>query len=119
MAIAKERLLDDDDLYPSSDGEPMGETDKHARLTMYLLMALELFFRNRPDAYVAGDNFLYWEQGNPKQVVSPDCYVVFGVEKRLRDTYLAWREGGKLPNVVIEVTSKKTKSVDTKKKFAI
>ena len=35
--------------------------------------------RTRPDVYVSGNNFVYYEEGDPKKRVSPDCYVVFGV----------------------------------------
>lgn len=123
MAIAtqpgKRRDVDDDDLYPSSDGKPMAETDEHYEQMVYLIEALKLYYSDRPDVYVAGNNFLYWEQGNPSAVLSPDCYVVFGVEKRLRKTYLAWQEGGILPTVVFEITSRKTRRQDTHRKRPI
>jgi len=60
-----------------------------------------------------GNNFVYYEEGNPKACFSPDCYVVFGVEKKERDTYKVWEEGGRLPSVVVEITSRKTKREDT------
>src|SRR5262245_27078437 len=99
--------------YPTSDGKPMGETDKHRDLTTYGVEALKFRFADRPEVYVSGNNFLYWEEGNPRKSVSPDCYVVFGVGMRQRDCYKAWEEGGRLPDVVIEFTSKKTKKEDT------
>src|SRR5690242_11794024 len=109
MAIATPRNIrrrrDDDDLYPISDGKPMAESDKHADLMTYVKDALRAFFADRPEVYVSGNNFLYYEQGNPRAVVSPDCYVAFGVGMRQRDTYMVWKEGGKLPDVVIEITS--------------
>jgi Uma2 family endonuclease len=97
----------------------MAETDEHYEQMVYLIEALKLYFADRPDVYVAGNNFLYWEQGNPKAVISPGCYVVFGVEKKLRKTYLAWRENGILPTVVFEVTSRKTRRQDTHRKRPI
>ena len=102
--------------YPVSDGKPMAETDKHLLLMLYCIGALKLFFAEQPNFYVAGNNFLYWEEGNPKARISPDCYVVFGAENRLRDSYKAWEEGGRLPSVVFEFTSKKTRHEDVKKK---
>src|SRR5258708_7303573 len=80
--------------YPVSDGEPMGETDKHAAITMYCIEALRVHFADQPDVYVAGDNFLYFEEGNPRAVVSPDCYAVPGAGMKLRDCYMTWKEGG-------------------------
>ena len=63
--------------------------------------------------YVSGNNFIYYEEGAPKKCVSPDCYVVFGVPNHRRDSFMSWREGGKLPSVVFEFTSAKTAGDDT------
>jgi Uma2 family endonuclease len=94
----------------------MAETEKHLLLMLYCIGALKNYFAARPDVYAVGNNFLYWEEGNPKARISPDCYVVFGVENRVRDSYKAWEEGGRLPSVVFEFTSKKTRHEDVRKK---
>ena len=39
--------------------------------------------------------------------------MVLGVPMRQRDSYMAWKEGGKLPDVVFEFTSRKTRKEDT------
>ena len=75
----------------------MAETDKHRRLMSYVTDALEVYYADRPDVYVSGNNFVFWEEGNPKARISPDGYVVFGVPQRQRDSYMAWKEGGHLP----------------------
>ena len=103
-------------VYPTSDGKPMAETDKHRDLATYAIEALKLHFADRPDVYIAGNNFLYYQEGSPKICVSPDLYVVFGVPMRQRDCYMAWNEGGKLPDVVLEFTSRKTRREDTHRK---
>src|SRR5207248_958988 len=95
---------------------PMAGTDKHCDTMIYTREALKVYFADRPEVYISGNNFLYWQEGNPRKCVSPDCYVVFGVGMRQRDCYKAWEEGGKLPDVVIEFTSKKTKKEDTQTK---
>jgi hypothetical protein len=64
----------------------MAETEKHRDVMMYCIDALRNFYADRQDVQVSGNNFLYYEQGNIKKVVLPDCYVVFGVQKRQRDT---------------------------------
>src|SRR4051812_40965879 len=38
-------------VYPTSDGEPMAETDKHRDLTVYVIEALKAHFAARPDVY--------------------------------------------------------------------
>ena len=103
--------------YPVSDGEPMAETNLHWEVTVYAKEAVRERYQHRDDVYVASDNFLYYEKGIPSSVVSPDCYVVFGVSSELRDSYKTWEEGGRLPSVVIEITSKKTRKEDTGRKF--
>ena len=115
----KIKTLDDDDLYPVSDGKPMAETDEHWQQMAYCVFVTKQFFANRPEVYVAGNNFLYWEQGVPSAVISPDGYVVFGVGNQLRDRYMLWEENGAAPAFVIEITSKKTKREDQGKKKTI
>lgn len=106
-------------VYPTRDGRPMGETDKHRELMAYLIAALKTYFADQPNVYVSGNNFVFWEEGNPKARISPDTYVVFGAEMRLRDSYMAWREGGLLPGVVFEVTSRKTQREDVETKLPL
>jgi Uma2 family endonuclease len=77
----------------------------------------ENVLRRRPDVYVSGNNFIYYEEGNPRARVSPDAYVVFGAPMRARDSYFAWQEGGLLPGVVFEITSRSTKNEDIVTKF--
>jgi Uma2 family endonuclease len=109
----------EEEFYPSSDGEPMGETDIHVNQMLYALAGLSHWFQDRPDAYVAADNFFYYREGDRSAVVSPDVYVVFGVAKRLRTSYRLWREGGATPAVVIEITSGSTRTTDTGSKYTL
>jgi Uma2 family endonuclease len=104
--------------YPESDGKPLGETDLHRDLMNDLIFALKLFLAN-VRAYVAGNLFIYYEEGNPKAVVAPDVFVVLGVQQRRRRTYKTWEEGGRLPDIIIELTSKKTRTADQTTKPAL
>jgi len=106
-------------IYPTRDGRPMGETDKHRELMAYLIAALKVHFMGQPNVYVSGNNFIYWEEGKSKSFISPDTYVVFGVEDRLRDSYFAWKEGGLLPSVIVEITSRSTQSEDIETKLPL
>ncbi len=99
--------------YATGDGKPMAEDVLHRKLMAYCCDALETHFAARPDVLVAGNDFVYYEEGNPKARVSPDCYVVLGIEpKGIRHFYKLWEENGIAPAVVIELTSKKTKKED-------
>src|SRR4051812_1502969 len=104
------------DDYPTSDGKPMAETDWHRVLMVRVIQLLQEFFTPRPDVYVSGNLLVFYEEGNKRKHVAPDCFVVFGVEKEMRDNYLVWEEG-KAPDVVFEFTSASTRTEDTRKKF--
>ncbi|MCU0545864.1 MAG: Uma2 family endonuclease [Oscillatoriaceae cyanobacterium Prado104] len=102
--------------YPSSDGEPMAESDITRDYMTYGVEAVGAFFQNRGDVYVSANSFIYYEADNPEAVVAPDLYVVFGVPKRKRDIYQVWKEGGITPDFVMEITSETTQAKDQKTK---
>jgi len=102
--------------YPESDGQPMTESDATRNYLIYCVEALRLFFQSRPRVYVSGNLFIYYEEGQPEKKLSPDVFVVFGVSKRERRSYQVWREGGKLPAFVLEITSRSTKKQDEETK---
>jgi len=105
--------------YPESDGEPMAETEIHLDVTIDLIQGLRRRYRDVPDVYVVGNMFLYYVQGDPRAVVSPDVFLVRGVPKApRRRIYKLWEEG-EAPSLVIEVTSDSTSDEDTGKKKAI
>jgi Uma2 family endonuclease len=97
--------------YPESDGKPMGETDEHREAMVRHIELLKYYFRDQ-QVYVSGDLLLYYEQGNPKKFVVPDAFVAKGLTSRTRRVYKVWVEG-KVPDVVIETTSRKTRRKDT------
>jgi Uma2 family endonuclease len=106
-------------VYPTRDGKPMAETDTHRDLGIYVIEALKAHFVDDPTVYVSGNNFIFWEEGNPAARISPDAYVVFGAGMRKRDSFMAWREGDRLPDVVFEFTSRKTRREDTDRKWPL
>jgi Uma2 family endonuclease len=104
--------------YPTGDGKPMAETDVHRDLMVDLIQTLEARHAADLDVYVSGNILLFYEEGNGRRHVSPDVLFVRGIEKKRRENYLAWLEG-KYPDLVIELTSRTTRSEDVKKKFAL
>ncbi|MYH15710.1 MAG: Uma2 family endonuclease [Gammaproteobacteria bacterium] len=94
----------------------MSETIKHRKVSADSVAVLEIHHIDRPDACVGGNNFLYYEEGKPKLVVSPDVYVAYGVPKETdREVWKVWVEG-KAPDFILEVTSKSTRKHDERKK---
>ena len=96
----------------------MAETDVHRDEMADLILALRRHFRAAPDVYVSGNLLLYYREGDPKKRRAPDVFVVKGVEKRRRRTYLLWEEGVP-PTMVIEVTSAGTRRQDEVEKRAL
>lgn len=99
-------------VYPDSDGSPMTESDITRDYLIYGIEALDRYFQAAANVYVSGNLFIYYEQGNPRAVVSPDVFVIFGVEKKKRSSYKTWEEGGKVPDFILEITSRTTASED-------
>ena len=100
--------------YPESDGQPMGETDKHRQLMIDLIESLKTWFASEADVYVSGNLMCYYEERNPSQSISPDVFVVRGAAKHERRVYKFWEEPA--PNVVLEISSRKTRKDDFGKK---
>ncbi|MFN8557362.1 MAG: Uma2 family endonuclease [Dehalococcoidia bacterium] len=97
----------EDDL-PYEDGRPM-ESELHFWLMTLLIETLRLFWRDRPRGYVAGDMFIYFSRDEllTRDFRGPDVFVVKNGTRRLRKSWVVWREGGG-PNVVIELLSPAT-----------
>ena len=97
--------------YPAEDGVPMAETDAQGIPLMYAVTGLRDYFRQRPDVYVSGNLLIYYEEGNRNASVAPDVFVVIGVPNHPRPTYRVWEEG-KVPDFVLEITSRHTRDED-------
>lgn len=94
--------------YPCSDGEPLAESDQQYNAITDTVHALRVRYADRPNVYVSGDMFVYYRINDPRGNIAPDVFVVFGVEKRLRRSYIIWREGGKTLDVAMEIASPRT-----------
>ncbi len=132
-----ERLPTEDDL-PYDDGRPM-ETQRHVLQLMLLQETLQYHWRDRDDVYIGANMFVYYSLPQAEAVIreldyelgereepppgerafrGPDLFVVLGVEKRERKSWVVWQEG-KGPDVVIELLSESTAKVDKGKKKRI
>jgi Uma2 family endonuclease len=94
--------------------EPELESDWHLRQILLLITCLELAWRDRADFFATGNLTIYF---SPQQIKSqdfrgPDFFVVLGTERRPRKSWVLWEEGGKYPNVIVEVLSDLTAAND-------
>lgn len=70
---------------------------------------------------MAGNLFVHFSEQRieANDFRGPDVFVVLDVDGKGRKSWVAWEEGGKLPDVVIEVTSNGTAHVDRGDKMRI
>jgi Uma2 family endonuclease len=96
--------------YPTGDGQPVAETFAHLYAILMSIELLRLYLQGQ-QAIVLGNQFLYYEQGQPSKRVAPDVFVIFNVEPGGRDNYKIWEEGS-VPSIAFEITSPSTKKED-------
>jgi Uma2 family endonuclease len=112
-------------IFPEGDfwsDEPPLETYLHLQQIILLMKSLEWFWREREDFFAAGNLTIYY---SPRQKKSehfrrPDFFVVLGTERRLdRKSWVAWEEGGRYPDVIVEILSDSTAKTDRGEKKQI
>ncbi len=98
--------------------EPPLESDLHLQQIIILLSCLELLWRERSDYYASGNLTIYYneEQLKKRDFWGPDFFVVLDTEKHSRKSWVVWGEGGKYPNVIVEILSPSTANIDRNKK---
>lgn len=97
----------DDDGYPFRDHKPV-EGTKHDRTRAYLGTVMHDRFRLRPEVCVGSDLGLFFERGNRTALLAPDLLITFGAKGRGdRLSYKVWEEG-RVPDLCLEVLSRKT-----------
>ncbi|MCJ2542785.1 Uma2 family endonuclease [Thermostichus vulcanus] len=112
----KEEIPDEILLPPSNldSDEPPLESDLHRQQIDLLIRLLQYWWRDRQDFYISGNLTVYYntEQLKTRDFRGPDVFVVLGTEKKDRRSWTIWDEGGRYPNVVIELLSSSTAKVD-------
>lgn len=76
--------------------------------------------RGREDYFTAGDIFVYYSIEQARDVAKgrpyfrgPDFFLVTGVPlKPVREAWVSWEEGGRLPDLIIEMLSPSTAEID-------
>ena len=103
-----------DVFYPESDGMPLPDGEFQGLLFREIVGTLETHFNDNPSTHVNGNTFIYYEEGNPRRSVSPDCYVVFNISMESIERYNTYRvwEMGKPPDFVLEIGSPSTSTTD-------
>lgn len=105
MTAATNLSVDQDIIYPDSDGQPMSDNTKQFEWIVTIKGGLDALFRDDPNVFVAGDLLWYPVEGNNKIRVAPDTMVAFGRPKGYRGSYKQWQEDNIAPQVVFEILS--------------
>jgi Uma2 family endonuclease len=116
MTIAKVQLPPDTIVlsYDLESDEPELESDLHRDQIEILLKCLRAWWSDRHDFYATGNLTIYYspDQVTTRDFRGPDFFVVLGAEDRPRKSWMLWAEQGKYPNIIIELLSDSTASVD-------
>jgi Uma2 family endonuclease len=113
------------------DGEPL-ESDWHARQLPLLREVIDRMMAEQgcTDYHVGTNMFVYYsveqawavareeaDERLPKRTFrGPDVFWVGGVARYLRKAWVAWEEGGRLPDVIVELLSPTTAEIDRTEK---
>ncbi|MBC6481486.1 MAG: Uma2 family endonuclease [Hormoscilla sp. GM7CHS1pb] len=94
--------------------EPVFDNYQHLQQIMLLIKCLDWWWKERQDFFSAGNLTIYY---SPNQLKSeyfrgPDFFVVLGVERKPRKSWVVWQEDGKYPNLIVEIMSEITADKD-------
>lgn len=101
--------------------EPPMESHLHLMQVLILLDSLGWHWRDRHDYFASGNLTIYYsaEQTRKRDFRGPDFFVVLDTHDRPRRSWTVWEEGGRTPDVIVEVLSASTASVDRGEKKRI
>ncbi|MBD2313380.1 Uma2 family endonuclease [Desertifilum sp. FACHB-1129] len=103
------------------DGEPL-ETHRHRTAMNTLIRSLTHAYADRNDFFTGGNMFIYYssEQARNRDFRGPDFFAVLGIDGTYtRQGWVVWEEQGRYPDVIVELMSSSTATVDvtTKKEL--
>ncbi len=112
--------LEEDLLYPSSDGNPMAENTKQYEWIVYVKENLEVELQDQQEVFIAGDLLWYPESVKqpPAPCQAPDIMVIFGRPKGHRLSYKQWEENNIPPQVAFEILSESNRTSRGKAQMA-
>ncbi len=110
--------LPDDTELPYEDGIPL-ETNWHRHQMNLLIELVEYHWRDRHHFFAGGNMFIYFdrERALTQNFRGPDFFLVKNTTyDPTRKSWIAWKEGGRLPNVIVELASPSTIKTDLTEK---
>ncbi len=97
--------VDEDVLFPDSDGKPMADNTEQYRWIVIIKENLEILFAAQDNVFIAADLLWYRVRSKIISPIATDVMVVFGRPKGKRRSYRQWNEENVPPQVVFEILS--------------
>ncbi len=96
--------------------EPEMESSLHYDQLALLVKTLDWLWRDRQDYFIGANLTVYYsrEQLKTRGFRGPDFFLVKHTIKKPRASWVTWEEGGKYPDLIIELLSDSTAEVDRK-----
>ncbi|MGQ4806967.1 hypothetical protein NKDENANG_00305 [Candidatus Entotheonellaceae bacterium PAL068K] len=105
-----------------SDGEPLDSEWHRFAINVLIESLLSHLLQQRDDFYVGGNMFVYFseEQARNRDFRGPDFFFVDHVNRTpMRRYWAVWQEGGRYPDMIVELLSPSTAVEDRTVKKAI
>ncbi len=100
--------------------EPQMETVQHQRQLVLLQTTLDWHWRDRHDYFIGANLSIYYDHDElrRRRFIGPDMFLVLGVSPEPRRSWVVWEEGGRYPDLIVELLSDATAKTDKTDKRA-
>ena len=94
--------------------EPEMESSLHYMQLLLLVTCLEWLWRDRTDFFIGANLTIYFsrQQLRNRDFRGPDFFLVKQTQKQQRNAWVVWEEDGKYPNLIVELLSTTTATID-------
>lgn len=122
MAVTASQMAD---LMPDArqllSDEPEMESTLHYQQLAMLVSCLEWHWRDRQDFFVGANLTVYYshQQLRRRDFRGPDFFLVTDTDRTPRNSWVVWEEGGRYPDLIIELLFDTTAAVERSDKKAL
>ena len=94
--------------------EPEMESSLHYMQLLMLVTCLEWLWRDQEDFFIGANLTIYFsrQQLRSRGFRGPDLFLVKGIQKRPRNSWVVWEEDGRYPDLIVELLSDSTATTD-------
>lgn len=101
--------------------EPEMESSQHYAQLALLVACLEWLWQDRTDFFIGANLTIYFsrQQLKNRDFRGPDFFLIKNTERKPRRSWVVWEEDGNYPDLIIELLSNSTASIDRSLKKAL